>query len=126
LDELKKRTSPQQHSGDLEPPAADRRRVARIVHDERGTARVEWQDVASDRAGAFERVPLAIDGEAEPAKLRTDPSYRASKGFNPYDRVGKAGTQSEPEKPKRRDLRALSEWIKLKRELEERKARGEE
>lgn len=47
-------------------------------------------------------------------------------GFDPYARVG-MGAQSNNETgaTSRRDLRKLSEWIKMKRDLEERRARGE-
>ncbi len=47
-------------------------------------------------------------------------------GFDPYARVG-AGVQAgnDPGATSRRDLRKLGEWIKMKRELEERRARGE-
>ncbi len=50
--------------------------------------------------------------------------YRGTASTNPYERVGKAG-ELPPEPPKRAprtDLRRLSEWIKLRRELEARKA----
>ena len=47
-------------------------------------------------------------------------------GFDPYARVG---TGAQPNQDtgatSRRDLRKLSEWIKMKRDLEERRARGE-
>jgi len=47
-------------------------------------------------------------------------------GFDPYARVGMgAQPQGDTGATSRRDLRKLSEWIKMKRALEERRARGE-
>lgn len=52
--------------------------------------------------------------------------FRRSKGTNPYEQVGVAGKPEEPRKPPvKRDLKRLGDWIKMKRELEERTARGE-
>jgi hypothetical protein len=47
-----------------------------------------------------------------------------SGGFDPYARVGAAHVP-EVKKPAKRDLRKLSEWIKLKRELDERRAQDD-
>jgi hypothetical protein len=53
--------------------------------------------------------------------------YRPGGSTNPYDRVGKAGEVETTRPPAQRtDLRKLSEWIKLRRELEARRARGED
>jgi len=98
--------------------AAERRRLAKIVHDDRGNARVEWQDAPH----ALERVTLSIDGE---------PGLRTGGGYNPYERGagGFAGPAHDPTvsaRPQKRDLRKLSEWIKQMRELEARKQRGED
>ena len=96
--------------------ATERRRLAKIVHDDRGNARVEWQDAPR----ALERATLSIEG---------DSGGRPELGYDPYARnprgttgVG-AGTR---ERPPKRDLRKLSEWIKQMRELEARKQRGED
>jgi hypothetical protein len=107
------------------PQAANRRRASQIVHDDRGNARVEWIDVG--RAGVeLERAPLSIEStpaRGESAKLTVE-RVRAS-GFDPYARVGAAHIP-EPKKPQgKRDLRKLGEWIKLKRELDERKSKDD-
>jgi len=53
--------------------------------------------------------------------------YRAEQSTNPYDRVDIAGKpEGSATGTTRRDLRKLSEWIKLKREMEARKQRGED
>ncbi len=96
-------------------PAAGTRRVAEIVHDDLGNARVEWRDIPDDRTGEFSRPPLEIE------------DYRAEKSHNPYERARSAGPAAErTSTTTRTDLRKLSEWIKLKRELEARRQRGED
>lgn len=91
------------------PPAAgaERRRVGQIVHDERGNASVAWHDAPT----AHERTKLEILGEGA-LQLTNDDLY------NPYaQRRAREAANSRT----RTDLRKLSEWIKLMRELEERK-----
>lgn len=109
-------------------PTAERRRIGRIVHDDRGMASVEWLDAPSD----YERPVLELDDGATPTadvgrEYRSTPSpvadRPASKGFNPYDSV--SGGRTAPKSGKR-DLRQLSEWIKLTREIQRRKQEGED
>jgi hypothetical protein len=106
-------------------PPANRRRASQIVHDERGNARVEWID-AGYAGVPLERAPLSI--EPTPARgqdARLSVERVRAKGFDPYARVGVAHVP-EPKKPAgKRDLRKLGEWIKLKRELDERKAQDD-
>lgn len=92
----------------MQPAAgAERRRVGQIVHDERGNASVAWQDAPT----AHERTKLEIVGEGA-LQIVNDDLY------NPYAqrRVREAANSRT-----RTDLRKLSEWIKLMRELEQRK-----
>lgn len=109
------------------PQAANRRRASQIVHDDRGNARVEWIDVG--RAGVeLERAPLTIEStpaRGESAKMSVERN-RAG-GFDPYARVGGGPMVPEQKKkpPAKRDLRKLGEWIKMKRELEERKSQDD-
>ena len=107
--------------------AANRRRASQIVHDDRGNARVEWID--ADRAGVeLERAPLSVEPTAargDPTKLSVERA-RAG-GFDPYARVGAAHIPTpKKQKPVKRDLRKLGEWIKLKREMEARKSSGDD
>ena len=109
------------------PSNANRRRASQIVHDDRGNARVEWID-AGYAGVPLERAPLSIEqtpARGDSTKLTVE-RVRA-KGFDPYARVG-TGPAPEPQKkpPAKRDLKKLGEWIKLKRELEARKAAGED
>jgi hypothetical protein len=103
----------------------NRRRVAQIVHDERGNARVEWIDAG--RAGVpLERAPLSIEptpARGDVAKLTVE-RKRAS-GFDPYARVQNTPAPPAKKPPAKRDLRKLGEWIKLKRELDARKAQDD-
>lgn len=93
--------------------------MGRIVHDERGVAQLEWHELPASRAHLFERITLEVESTPSVA----DAPRRESQGFNPYARAGQAGVREPPAKPKRRDLRKLSEWIKLRRGLEERRRR---
>jgi hypothetical protein len=91
-------------------PEAERRRMGTVVHDERGNASVRWRDAPAD----YERPVLEVLGNPK-LTLKADDSY------DPYAR--------RPSRPggngKRTDLRKLSDWIKLTRELEERKSSAE-
>lgn len=106
-------------------PPANRRRASQIVHDERGNARVEWID-AGYTGVELERAPLTI--ESTPARgenARLSVERVRSSGFDPYARIGGAHVPASKKPAGKRDLRKLGEWIKLKRELEARKAAGE-
>lgn len=95
----------------------ERRRVGKVVHDERGNARVEWVDAPADA----ERPALSLE--------ETQPHYKPEQGYDPYEKAargrGKA-PEEPPPRPAKRDLKKLSEWIKQMRELEDRRRRGEE
>jgi len=114
------------HSKDKAQHATNRRRASQIVHDDRGNARVEWID-AGYAGVPLERAPLSIEptpARGDSAKLTVERT-RAG-GFDPYARVGAAHIPEAKKKPQgKRDLRALGEWIKLKRELEARKSQDD-
>lgn len=96
---------------------AERRRIGRIVRDDRDTATVEWLDAPPD----YERVPLSIEGTL-PRGVKRVPS-----GYNPYETTAPSKLPDTPEKrPVNRDLRKLSAWIKQMREIEARKKRGDD
>jgi hypothetical protein len=95
----------------------ERRRIGRIVHDERGNASLAWWDAPAD----YRRPVLEIESESSGLAIQ-----KAPRTFDPYA----CATPPEQKKtaaggPPRKDLRKLSEWIKMMRELEERKRRGE-
>ena len=81
-----------------------------MVHDDRGNASVEWRDAPASQ----ERPVLEVQGEQRLALKREEISY------DPYASRGQPRSGGT-----RTDLRRLSEWIKLMRELEERKRNGD-
>jgi len=95
-------------------PDAERRRKGTVVHDDRGNASVRWEDAPAD----YQRPVLEVAGDSAPAP-------KPEEGFNPYapDATGSTSTRSTGATT-RTDLRKLSEWIKMMRELEERKRNG--
>jgi hypothetical protein len=98
------------------PSAAERRRIGLIVHDERGNASIDWRDAPTDEA----RPVLEILGERSLAVKSEESSY------DPYARARAPRETSRPTGTARTNLRALSAHIKLMRELEERKRRGDD
>ena len=81
-----------------------------VVHDDRGNASVKWRAAPADH----ERPVLEVLGEHGLTLHAEETS------FDPYacKRPRKSGGG------KRTDLRKLSEWIKMMRELEERGRNG--
>jgi len=110
----RKKTSTPGHPGVTD--SAERRRIARIVHDDRGNASVKWHDAPAN----YRRQVLELEGDQSRGSLSLAVEPRS---FDPYSRH----TVPEPKKAAapRTDLRKLSEWIKQMRELEARKADGE-
>ena len=92
--------------------ASERRRLSRVRHDDRGNAYVEWVDAPAE---LIKRPKLEI--EPEPGELRLEAPPTSS---DPYSNRAGAGRKSSGNTT-RTDLRKLSEWIKMMRELEDRK-----
>jgi hypothetical protein len=90
-------------------PEAERRRIGKVVHDDRGNASVKWTDAPSD----YQRPVLELTRDSTPAP-------KPEEAFNPYAHGATRSTATST----RTDLRKLSEWIKMMRELEERKRNG--
>ena len=111
MDELTNRKTTGANSGTAEP---NRRRLGTIVHDDRGMASVEWHDAPVDH----ERPVLQVLADPELTLKDDDASY------DPYARHATTLPRTGRGNTTRTDLRKLSEWIKMKRELEERKLRG--
>ena len=90
----------------------ERRRLSRVRHDDRGNAYVEWVDAPAELVA---RPKLEIErGEGD----------KERSAYNPYANGSGAGRKTG--NTTRTDLRKLSEWIKMMRELEERKRSGGE
>ncbi|HZO23424.1 MAG TPA: hypothetical protein VFB37_13055 [Steroidobacteraceae bacterium] len=105
--------------------SGERRRLSKIVHDHKGTASVVWHDAPT----GLERPVFEIEGARQPGKpasrgLNTGSlSIHNEDTFNPYARVPESD-QKGGGRPK--DLRRLSAWIKLMRQLEESKRKNQD
>jgi hypothetical protein len=100
------------NSGAAEP---NRRRIGTIVHDDRGMASVEWHDAPP----GLDRPVLEVLGGPELALKDDEPSY------DPYARHTATFPGTTRGNTTRTDLRKLSEWIKTKRALEDRRLRDD-
>ncbi len=98
---------------------------AKITHDERGNAQLEWQgerlnedselgDRLRRKALTYHGLSIVEDDPPPNAPIRPNPKG-ARVGYNPYE----SGMLTKQRKPKR-DLRELSKWIETKKKLSER------
>jgi len=94
--------------------------MGRVVHDDRGQASVEWHDAPATQTRTVLEIEDTLRAARRLKSMTDSPVTKAPRQdtFNPYQRV--PGSSSAP-KP-RRDLRKLSKWIKMMREVEEQKA----
>jgi hypothetical protein len=98
--------------------------TGRVQFDDRGTAVWEWsiatgafgREVTTERLQKLEHpaLSLAEDSPTPFETVRANP-LGTKKGYDPYD-SGKLGKRPEP--PKKKDLRRLSEFLKLKKQAE--------
>jgi hypothetical protein len=101
---------------------AEGKGTGRVKFDDRGNAVWEWsvatgafgREVSTERLQKLEHPALSIADDA-PTPLdtvRPNP-LGTKKGYDPYD-SGKLGKR--PEAPRKKDLRRLGEFLKLKRQ----------
>ena len=94
---------------------SERRRLSRVRHDDRGNAYVEWVEAPAE---LVERPKLEI--AREPWEMPLDAQGKACDPYANASGVNRKSTGNTT----RTNLRQLSEWIKMMRELEERKRNG--
>jgi hypothetical protein len=96
----------------------------RVKFDDRGNAIWEWamatgafgRDVSPARLRSIEHPGLSIvDDDAPPPseRVRTNP-LGIKKGYDPYD----SGNLAKQGSARKKDLRKLGEWLKLKKQVE--------
>jgi hypothetical protein len=100
----------------------DDKGTGRVKFDDRGNAIWEWsvstgafgREVSTERLQRLEHPALSIadDGPTPGDVVRPNP-LGTKKGYDPYD-SGKLGKR--PEAPRKKDLRRLGEFLKLKKQ----------
>jgi hypothetical protein len=118
---------PSARKGAADPKAGgDAKTTGRVKFDDRGNAVWEWQiatgayglEVSTQRLQKLEHPALSIADEGtQPNAVRANPLGK-KKGYDPYD-SGKLGKSAAA--PQKKDLRKLSEWLKLKKQAGDKK-----
>lgn len=114
--------APQKPADGASSPQPDAKSTGRVKFDERGNAVWEWQiatgafglEVSTQRLQKLEHPALSIADEGAISNTVRPNPLGTKKGYDPYD-SGKLGKQAPPQK---KDLRRLSEWLKLKKQAD--------
>jgi len=108
------------------PPADKTAEPGKISRDDRGNVSWQWSDdeslQADDTLGAAERVRALVDPdldvlEDEDGNPIKNTSKGLKKGYNPYN----SGALAKESWKKKKNLRELSKWIELKRQMDDKK-----
>lgn len=110
-------------AADERPAPVQRRKLGRIIRNERGGATMEWTTYTEQDAA--ERVVLQVletpaDGDYSVVPTHGTPAPEAKQAHQPYGAPAARARDDRDESAPRRpsDLRKLSEWIKLTRKVE--------
>jgi hypothetical protein len=138
--DVKKRADGSPDTGDSREAASNagpatftpKKESGRVKFDERGNAIWEWavstgaftREVSTERLKKLENPGLSLADDAPTPfdKVKPNP-HGVVKGYNPYD-SGKLGRSGPPSKKK--DLRKLSDWLRLKKQAETQKPDDDE
>jgi hypothetical protein len=100
---------------------AEGKKTGRVQFDDRGNAIWEWaiatgafgREVSTERLQKLENPGLSLADESPSplSHVKSNPMGTV-KGYNPYD----SGQLENAQAPRKKDLRKLSEWLKLKKQ----------
>ena len=102
--------------------------TGRVTHDERGIAIWEWagaqgaltSEIASERLRKLDNSKLGLAEDAPtPSNVVKRNPLGTVRGYSPYD---SGLLERKKTNAKKKDLRRLSEWMKLKKQAEKNKA----